>query len=96
MYGVVRGGWGDPTPYSIPSRAFIGLGRRRSFGYRFFVRHDVPPRSGALRGCAYGAFFAPEGISNSIKAGSMEVCEFKSLLNDLGMRIQGEGFSSAA
>ena len=35
-------------------------------------------------------------VAYSIRAGSKEVCEFKSLLNDLGMRIQGEGFSSAA
>ena len=39
---------------------------------------------------------ALDSVAYSIRAGSKEICEFKSLLNDLGMRIQGEGFSSAA
>lgn len=53
-------------------------------------------RDWALRDCAYGVFFAPEGISTSIQAGGKEICEFKSQLDDFGLRIQGWGFSSSA
>lgn len=31
MYGVVRGGWGDPTPYSIFVRHFLIFSAKYDF-----------------------------------------------------------------
>lgn len=39
---------------------------------------------------------ALDSVAYSIRAGSKEICEFESLLNDFGLRIQVWGFSTSA